>query len=324
MLQETGSRVIKEVSGFQSPFFKLYDVIGNGVYAAIVNPGTGALGNAGFIDLGEEVLVVDTFLSPRVAEDLNKAIDYTLGKPVKYVINTHYHADHTNGNQVFQDATIISTKRTRELMFKNNQVGDVQEEKQQLLEYLHKAEEEAAGVVDEKVKQSMLDDINDKKVFAEDLSNYRFTPPSITFEDRFEIHGTNRSVEIITYGGGHTESDVFVYLKDENLAFMADLVLVNATPFMGVGKPEHWPTILDKVRKLNLATVIPGHGPVGTAEHIDLTDQYIHFVLETIRTAKENGLTVDEAAHTEIPAPFNSWDSTMIFQWNVQRLWEKI
>jgi cyclase len=316
--------MLKEVSGFHSPFFKLYDVIKTCVYAAIVNPGAGGLGNAGFIDLGEHVLVVDTFLSPRVAEDLNKAIEFTIGKPVKYVVNTHYHADHTNGNQVFQDAIIISTKRTRELMIENNQVGDVQEEKQQLLDYLHKTEEEAAGVTDEKVKQSMLDDVNDKKVFAEELPIYRFTPPSITFEDRLKIHGTKRCVEILTYGGGHTESDAFVYLKDENLAFMADLVLVNSTPFMGVGKPDHWPSILDKVKQLNLNTIIPGHGQVGSAEHIDLTDQFINFVLDTIRIAKEKGLTADEAVKTDVPEPFNSWDGVMILSWNIQMLWDKV
>lgn len=316
--------MLKEVSGFQSTFFKLYDVSNKGVFAAIVNPGTGGLGNAGFIDLGEHVLVVDTFLSPRVAQDLKKAIEYTIRKPVKYVVNTHYHGDHTNGNQVFKDAIIISTQRTRELMFENNQVGDAQEERKQLLDYIQKVEEEAAGETDERVKQSILDDVNDKKVFAEDLPLYSFTPPSITFEDSLKIHGSKRGVEILTYGGGHTESDTFVYLKDENLAFMADLVLVNSTPFMGVGKPEHWPSILDKVKQLNLNTIIPGHGPIGSAEHIDLTCQYIYFVLNTIKLAKEKGLTAEEVLKIDIPETFSSWDGVMIFQWNIQWLWDKV
>lgn len=313
----------KEVSGFHSPFFKLYDVIDSGVYAAIVNPGAGGLGNAGFIDLGEEVLVVDTFLSPRVAEDLKRAIDFTVGKPVKYVVNTHYHGDHTNGNQVFQDAIIISTKRTRELMLENNQVGDVQEVKQQYLDYIHKTEEEAESETDEHFKQSILDDLNDKKVFAEDLSIYRFIQPSVTFEERMDIHGTKRSIEILTYGGGHTESDAFVYLKDENLAFMADLVLVNTTPFMGTGNPEDWKSILDKAKQLNLDTIIPGHGQVGSEEHIDLTKQFIVYVLDTIQIAKEKGLSAEEAMNTELPEPFNSWDGIMVFRWNIQMLWDK-
>ncbi|MGV3487649.1 MAG: MBL fold metallo-hydrolase [Tuberibacillus sp.] len=166
--------------------------------------------------------------------------------------------------------------------------------------------------------------MNDKKVFADDLTIYRFTPPSITFEERLEIHGTKRSVEILTYGGGHTESDAFVYLNDEKLAFMADIVLVHSTPFMGAGQPYHWPLILDKVKQLNLNTIIPGHGDVGTAEHIDLTDQYVRFVLETIRTAKLKGMTADEAAKIDVPEPFHLWDGIMIFQWNIQMLWDKV
>jgi len=70
--------------------------------------------------------------------------------------------------------------------------------------------------------------------------------------------------------------------------------------------------------------MIPGHGEVGSAQHIELTDQFIRFVLNTIRTVKEKGLNVDAAMNTDIPEPFNSWDGKMIFQWNIQMLWEKI
>jgi glyoxylase-like metal-dependent hydrolase (beta-lactamase superfamily II) len=307
---------------FTSSFFHLQQVA-EGVYAALVKEGTGALGNAGFVDLGDEVLVFDTFLTLTAAMDLRKAADQVVGKPVKYVVNSHYHMDHCMGNQVFEGASIISTLRTRELILQKNSIKDLEQEQKQFAEYLQQAEAKALAEPNEKKRKSMLNDIGDKKVLWEVMPMTRLTPPAITFEDRLEIHGSKRHVELLTYGGGHTDSDVFLVLPEERLAFMADLVLVDATPFMGVGHPNQWLTILDRVKELGLKTIIPGHGQVGTEEHIVLTAQYIRFVLDTIRASKARGLSVDEAATMEPPAPYFAWEASMVHEWNIRRLWDQ-
>jgi glyoxylase-like metal-dependent hydrolase (beta-lactamase superfamily II) len=91
--------------------------VAEGVFAAISVPGTGSLGNAAIIDLGDTTLVVDTFTTIQAAEDLQAAAEHLTGNPVSYVINTHWHSDHTCGNQVFNPtAQIISTSTTREIM----------------------------------------------------------------------------------------------------------------------------------------------------------------------------------------------------------------
>src|SRR5437763_17078657 len=78
------------------------------VYAAVAKVGGYAICNAGIIDLGSEVLVFDPFMTPHAALDLDKFIKAQIKKPVKYVVNSHYHNDHIRGNQVFSNATIIS------------------------------------------------------------------------------------------------------------------------------------------------------------------------------------------------------------------------
>lgn len=99
-----------------SKHFRLNQVA-EGIFAAISVPGTGSLGNATIIDLGNSTLVVDTFTTIQAAEDLQAAAIYLTGNPVSYVINTHWHSDHTSGNQLFTPkAQIISTSITREIM----------------------------------------------------------------------------------------------------------------------------------------------------------------------------------------------------------------
>ncbi len=104
---------------FESPHFKL-EHIDDGIYAAIHKPGGQAICNGGFVDLGEEVLVFDSFLSTAAARDLKQAIDEISGKPVRWVVNSHSHNDHIRGNQVFvPGASIISSSEIRNYLLQH-------------------------------------------------------------------------------------------------------------------------------------------------------------------------------------------------------------
>src|SRR5262249_56517697 len=80
-----------------------------------VTPGVGAMGNAAIVDLGERTLVFDTFLTTAAARELRETAERLTGRPASLVVNSHRHADHVMGNQVFvPDAVVISTANTRE------------------------------------------------------------------------------------------------------------------------------------------------------------------------------------------------------------------
>lgn len=88
----------------------------DGIYAAIAKSGGGAVGNAGFIDLGGRTLVLDTFNTQQVAEDLRWVAEKVTGCSVTWVINSHWHGDHIRGNQVFKDCKILSNEKTYQKM----------------------------------------------------------------------------------------------------------------------------------------------------------------------------------------------------------------
>src|SRR5215813_298192 len=104
------------MSPFPSAHFRVHQ-LADGVFAAIHAEGGLAQSNAGIIDLGDRVLVFDTFISPQAATDLRSAVAALLSRPIGAVINSHYHNDHIWGNQAFPgDVPIVATRKTREFI----------------------------------------------------------------------------------------------------------------------------------------------------------------------------------------------------------------
>ena len=223
-----------------------YDLheVGEGVWAAIVDDDLPAVGNAAIVDLGDETLVFDTTLSLLLAERLSDDARRLTGRDPTILANSHWHGDHMLGNQVFTGKRIFSTTRTKELI-------------------------ETVGA--ERLEAN-------KAAFREDspeLLAIVLTPPTETFEDVLDLG----RAELLTYGGGHTESDAFVWLPDAGVLLAADLVVIDTHAWVGDGDVPPWRRILNGLEELDPAVVVPGHGPVGTGDDIALMAAYLDELL---------------------------------------------
>ncbi|GLV60859.1 hypothetical protein KDH_76780 [Dictyobacter sp. S3.2.2.5] len=247
---------------FESPYFQL-EQVAEGVYAAIVRGGTGAWGNAGIVDLGGETLVFDTFFTPPPAQSLREAAQTLTGRPPTYVINSHCHSDHVFGNQVFDDAVIVSTTRTYELM--SERLPAMLEE---VRAHPPSLEEAARDVQDPRMRRDQDLLIADYRAMEAALPTLQLRLPDLTFERRMVFHGARYKAELLTFGGGHTPSDAILHLPAIATAFTADIVQVDFHPSTDIANPDEWLDILEQVDNLALKHVIPGHGPVGTGEHV--------------------------------------------------------
>jgi cyclase len=305
-----------------SRHFRLEPLL-DGVYAAIGIPGTGSGSNAGIIDLGDRTLVFDTFLTPQAGNDLRLAAEHLTGRPVSYVINSHWHSDHIHGNQAFAlDTPIIATNRTRELMATKGprvveQIGGAAAEVQAL-------EEELAREQDEEKRAALARKIGESKELAASAHRLALRLPEQTFETRVAFHGARRVAELLTYGGGHTESDAFLLLRDEKLAFMGDLLFVQSHLWMGDGNPDEWLRILRQVGELELKTTVPGHGPVGTPANFPAVVSYIETIQQIVDDAVKSGKSLEEAQAAPIPAAFASWDWSEGFGYNIDALYKRL
>ncbi|AZB41801.1 MBL fold metallo-hydrolase [Bacillus sp. FJAT-42376] len=295
-----------------------------GVYAAIVKEGMGALGNAGFVNLGEATLVFDTFALPQAAAELRATAESLTGNPVKYAVNSHFHGDHTNGNQLFRDSVIISTPKTREKMAETFAEMSRAERKSALILSLQKTEEQLAKTESDQLRRSLEIQRSDQRRLWEAIDLLEQTLPTLLIEDKLVLECSRRRVELHHFGCGHTCSDLLMYVPEEKILFAGDLVLADHHAWMGHGRPEEWLTILDRLAPFEIDTVIPGHGPAGKREQIDKMKTYLNDMMSVVSDNKRKGLTADEILCRPIPLKHAHLNSAHMYERNVRFLYDYV
>ncbi|MEJ9220611.1 MBL fold metallo-hydrolase [Paenibacillus glucanolyticus] len=306
-----------------SKHFVLNDVA-EGVFAVISVPGTGSLGNAAIIDLGDSTLVVDTFTTIEAAEDLQAAAEFLTGRTASYVINTHWHSDHTFGNQVFAStAQIISTSTTRMIMdsFARKRLEQQQANPEAIYQAIDELEVKIQQELDGKLKKEMEWDNATDREYIKMLPDLVYSLPTLTFDHQITIHGSRRSVEVLTYGGGHTQSDAFVYIPEDKIAVTGDLVLSKHHPYMTYANPQEWLNILEKLEQLGIETIIPGHGEVSSLKELHEVKGYITDILNIVTDANHNKESIDRIS---VPEAYQDWYFTGYFKTNLKAVEDKI
>ena len=240
------------------------------MWAAIALPDRGAVGNAGLVDLGSETLVFDTFWTPAAARELHAAAHELGLGPVSLVVNSHWHGDHVRGNQAFEEAAIISTRATRELIATRDQ-------------------ERLAGL-----RQELETSADAPPELVEAVAEIEPRLPDDVFDDRLDLG----RAELLTYGGGHTESDAFLHLAGAGALFAADLVLVRSHAWMGDGNPQAWQEIAARLGELDFDVLVPGHGDVGGRSDLD---DFRAYLTDVVAAAEEHG------AGAPVPERYRDW-----------------
>lgn len=302
-----------------SRHFRLHD-IADSVIAAIASPGTGSLGNAAIIDLGDTTLIVDTFSTIQAAEDLRAAAEHLTGNPVSYVVNTHWHSDHTSGNQVFvPTAQIVSTSTTRDIMdtFSRNRLTGFQEKPEQLIQGINELDEKIQQETDEKRKKEMEWENATDREFVEMLPHLVHTLPTLTFNQQMTIHGSKRSVQLLTFGGGHTQSDAIVYIPEDKVVVTGDLVLSKHHPVLAYANPAEWLRILEQIEQLDVEVIVPGHGEVSSLHELREVRGYITDLVAAVTEALQNNKSMDEV---EVPERARDWYFIAYFKTNLTKV----
>jgi len=289
-----------------SSHFKLHQLAA-GVYAAICRSEGLAASNSGIVDLGDRALVFDTTYSPASAADLRAAAERLTGRSVEAVLTSHWHGDHVYGNCVFDAATpIIATARTKEIMAERTP-GRLADFKKHWPEQLEKWKAELPRAKDEAERKDLEEGVRFAAAIIATLPTLEQRLPDQVFTDRLEFRGPQRTVEFVTFGGGHTDSDAVLHLPAERIVFTGDLLVVKNHPWLGDGHPRDWLGILAKMKSLDPAQLVPGHGEIGGLADVALIERYLN---ETLRMAEQNrseGGSAATAAALQPPAFTEGW-----------------
>ena len=260
------------------------------IYAYIQAKATWYWSNAGFIVGNDYVVVVDSLatvgLTQRVKDEIRKITD----KPIRYLINTHHHGDHTWGNHVFAGASIISHDYCR-----------------------HEAIE--TGIMDPNLLNTIFSEF--------DFRGIAVTPADITFDKQLTLHMNGREIRLLHFGPGHTAGDIIVYLPEEGVIFAGDFIFLYSTPLGMEGSFAGWLRNLDAMANLGAQVYVPGHGPVCRVEGLNLCRDYLVFVRREAKKRFDKGMTVDEAAKDIDLGQFKQWPNHERILLNVERLWRE-
>ncbi|MEO8028808.1 MAG: MBL fold metallo-hydrolase, partial [Bryobacteraceae bacterium] len=231
-------------------------------------------GNTTVIIGDRGVFVVDAcFLTASAKEDIAEIRRLT-PKPVRYLLNTHWHIDHNAGNSAYVEAfpgvEIVSQSATKRIMSgKNRGVAENWAAPDGLLakEIAGLKSTQAGGKGDfgkpftDQEKAELVQQIADRQVQMADYKTYRFATPTLTFERSLTLDLGNRIVEIRNNGRATTDGDAFVYLPKQKILVTGDIV-VSPLPYTGGSFPSEWRNTLRMMAAMDFAALVPGHGPI--------------------------------------------------------------
>ena len=217
--------------------------------------------NIGVVIGAEAVLLVDSRANHRQADQLSDELRTLTELPIGWVVNTHFHWDHTWGNARFPEAALWGHERCRIEMIDNGEA-----ERQRVLEGMPKEHHDA-------------------------ISEVVITPPTETFRTATMLDIGGRVVELRHHGLGHTNSDVTVRVPGADVLFAGDLVEEGAPPSFGDSYPIDWAQTLGSIRLEPI--IVPGHGDVVDAAFVAGQQEEIAAVVDAARGGYQQDLPVE-------------------------------
>ena len=279
--------------------------VADGVWFATGTGSIYTMSNA-MVLVGEfDTLVVDSHVTPAAARALLDSLQVITDKPVRYLVNSHYHFDHAHGNQAFPAGIeIIGHEFTRAKL--SGDIGNV------LTENTFKSfsdpvpatvatlERQAAAESEPARKAELTERHRVQLEYMNAIAEVQPTPPNITLETKMTLFQVvangSREIQQRHFGRAHTGGDVVIYLPQEKVVFTGDMMLPGLA-YMGDGHVDEWPASLEGLKTLDFDIWLPGHGPVmRTRDPIDNFQAYLRDLWDKASALHRRGVSAEEAA----------------------------
>lgn len=280
-----------------------FEEIAAGVFFAT---GTGAMttmSNSMVIVNDDHAMLVDTSVSPAAARKLVAEIrSEVTEKPIRYVFNTHFHFDHSHGNQVFGDEVEIIAHE----FVRKQHTADVLKQRTNrtfsaaIPGQIQQARERVAAANSPADRARLEVDLRIREAHWNAIQETQIRPPNVTYRDTLRLHKGGREVQLHFVGRGHTGGDSMIFLPAERIVFTGDFFVgrpgVHGLPYMGDGFVNEWPASLDGLKALNFDVIVPGHGvPFGERYQIDDLQRFLRDLWNQVSRFRAEGLSAQEA-----------------------------
>jgi len=266
--------------------------LAEGLFAYIQPTGESGVSNAGLLVGDRSAALIDTLMVPSLNQPFVEAIKKTTALPITKIIHTHHHIDHIGGDSLFPQAEVFAHKEARERILK-------------------------AGLLKPVFARFM-------PRFAREFDQVEITSPTVTFEHDLNFYLGNREVRLIVFGPAHTPGDVGVYLPKEKILFAGDIAFFYVSPLAHEGTLKGWERACDRILEMDVETIVPGHGPIGTKEDLRLVRDYLRLIQQEGEETLAAGHGPLEAGKKIDLGPFREWREwprvlVNVYRWSLER-----
>lgn len=282
----------------------LFDIekVAEGVYAALARPSALINSNAAIFVDSEDVVVMDTHSKPSAAAALIAQIRKEITpKPVRYVVNSHFHWDHIQGNsgyrEAFPKAEFVASEATRQLMAKESRsrLKTSLDEVPATMEETRKNLAKAKSTPEKEFYQKLL---NEQEAYRKEMAKFSLELPTITVEKTMILHDRAHTLHFAFCGRAHTAGDVVIFCPERKVVATGDMVH-GFLPYMADGYPREWPVTINVVGKFAFEHVIGGHGPVHRDRiRFNHMRDYIEELTAKVVDGKKSGKTIADLQKT--------------------------
>ncbi len=276
-----------------------FEKIADGLYYATSSGPMAAGGNHPIIINDRDVLLVDDGTTPAAAKALLEDMKLITDKPVRWVVNTHFHYDHTDGNSVFgPDVEIIGHE------FVRHAIADLDVVHREPLKtalanmpiQIESFKKQLGDVKDPGQRATLEKQLAATQADWEQLKALKPTPPTMTYSSKMTIYRGQREIQLLFLGRGHTQGDTVVFLPKERIVCTGDL-MESRLAYMGDAMFDEWITTLEALKNLDFDTVLPGHGvPFHEKSLITAYQGYLKDLISKVAELHKQGLSAEETA----------------------------
>jgi cyclase len=294
------------VPGAPTDLFEIQNVA-EGVYFALARPQALTNCNAAIFVNSADVLVVDAHSKPSAAAALIAQIKQQItAKPVRYLVDTHFHWDHSQGNAGYRDAfgkdlKIIASDSTKKLQAQFSQArlresldphGHPFASQPHVPVLLEAARQQLGVASSPEQKAEIADRIRQLEAFQREMENFVPVLPTVTFGKTYVIKDSAHDLHVEFHGRAHTAGDVVVFCPQKRVVATGDMVL-GTLPFLADSFPMEWPKTIDSVAKLGFDFVAGGHGALQHGRQRMMSQRnYIEELAVRVEAGKKSGQTL--------------------------------
>lgn len=290
----------------------LFDIekVTEGVYAALARPAALINSNAAIFENANDLVVMDTHSKPSAAASLIAQIRKEITpKPVRYVVNSHFHWDHMQGNtayrQSFPRADFVATTATRQLMSQEG-MARVKASLAELPKGIEENRQNLAKARTAQEKSFYQKLVAEQEAYQKEAAKLSLELPTVTVDKTMILHDKAHSLHFAFCGRAHTAGDVVIFCPEKRVVATGDMIH-GFLPYMADGYPREWPKTIDVVGGFAFNHIVPGHGPVHHDRiRINHMRNYIEELTARVAEGKKAGKRVPELQASITPASLRS------------------